>query len=278
MVRKRLIRTSWLLGLLALAAWVATAAAQQPTAILCAIDEEAAVLRERLESPEELPLHGHTFLRGRLAGRPVILAVSGVGKVNAAMTATLLLTHFEPREVLFTGIAGGLHPELGPGDIVIAGRTVQHDVVSIRSDTLITFAPRSPVTRERPPIHTPADERLHALALFAAHRLELDSLTTSAGRRLPRVVSGTVATGDCFVASSAKKAEIRARVAADAVEMEGAAVAQVCREFETPCLIIRSLSDRADERAGEDVMRFYEIAAANSTRLVLAILELMAGK
>jgi len=248
-----------------------------PTLVLGAVREEIAPLATELDSAREESVHGLRVVRGRLNGREVALATTGVGKVNAAMSSTLLIEHFSPREVIFTGIAGGLDPRLLPGDIVIGTSAVQHDFVSITADTLVTFAPRDPISGARNPLRLPADERLRDLALLAGRQVSFDSLVTTRGTRLPRIVAGVIATGDAFVASSGAKAEIRARVGADAVEMEGAAVAQVCHQLRVPWLLIRSLSDTADEAAAEDMRRFSTIAAGNAARLVMTLLSLIAG-
>jgi adenosylhomocysteine nucleosidase len=196
-----------------------------------------------------------------------------VGKVNAAMTATVLVEHFRPGEVLFTGIAGGLNPNLYPGDIVLGARTVHHDF-AVLSDTGSTcMATVSPITGARNPVFLPADSLLLDLAREVAGGLALNPIPTPTGPRSPRIVEGLIATGESFIASPAKKEELRARLGADAVEMEGAAVAQVCRELGTPCLIVRSLSDRADSSAVSDLEQFYRIAADNSAALVMALVE-----
>jgi adenosylhomocysteine nucleosidase len=131
---------------------------------------------------------------------------------------------------------------------------------------------RNPVTLDRNPVHFPADPRLLKLAQEAARRVALDPLETPDGKRTPQVVTGTVATGDVFVESTARSRELRAEHKADAVEMEGAAVAQVCFQWQVPCLVIRSVSDLANETAGLDSQVFLHLAARNSALLVTEIL------
>lgn len=115
-------------------------------------------------------------------------------------------------------------------------------------------------------------------AIFEAAALEtkLLEIGTTAGRRQPSVRTGIVATGDVFIESSRKKKELRRVFSADAVEMEGAAVAHVCRAMNVPCLVIRSISDSADAWASADVRAFAETAAANSAALVRAMLARLA--
>ena len=97
------------------------------------------------------------------------------------------------------------------------------------------------------------------------------------GERTPKIIEGVIATGDSFIASERKKEELRQRLEADAVEMEGAAVAQVCHQMDVPCIVIRSISDMADSRSQEDMERFSRIAANNSASLVQAMTALLGG-
>lgn len=239
------------------------------TAILSALDREMVLLEKSLAGKQERRIHGIRFVSGRMAGRPVVLVVSGMGKVNAAVVTTLLVEHFQPREVVFSGIAGCLDSDLGLGDIVIAERTVQHDLLTLERDSVLPMEIFSPVDGSKNPEYFPADPRLLRAARAAAKR-------TAEYRRVlpdraPRIVTGLVVTGDMFVGADAKKKELQQRYKADAVEMEGAAVAQVCHQFAVPCLVIRSISDLADDAADVDVERFLNAASDNAAMLVGAI-------
>lgn len=240
------------------------------TAILGAFDDEVALLEKRLENAETRKHLGVPFRVGTLAGRKVVIARTGVGKVNAAMTTTLLVEHFRPRRVIFTGVAGSLNPDLGPGDLLLATHTVQHDRGTVDGEQLKLGGFIGPVTEERDPVRFPADESLLATARRAAKSLELERV--EGAEHEPRVREGIVATGDVFVMSVPGKQAVKKRTEADAVEMEGAAVAQVCRQLGVPLLVIRSISDNADENASRDFAKFAPVAARNSIRLVLAIL------
>ncbi len=251
---------------------------ERPVAILGAFADETRPIARALADPETLSVLGLRFVRGRLHGCPVILAETGVGKVNAAAATALLLLRFEPRAVIFTGIAGGLDPDLHPGDIVIGAATTQHDFVHATDDSLMRFAPRNPVDGSRNPLHLPADAGLLEVVRRAAAGTEFLPVRSSAGEGPPRCVAGLIATGDAFVASERVKRELRESLRADAVEMEGAAVAQVCHQSDTPCIVIRSLSDSADAAAAEDLERFYAVAAENSARVVGSTVALLAAE
>jgi len=248
------------------------------TAILGAFDEEIVTLDEQLTDRRDLEIEGIRFVTGELKARRVVLACTGIGKVNAAMTTTLLIEHFRPDEVIFTGIAGGINPELFPGDVVIAEKTAQHDLGTLTPSGLENKAVRNPVDGMRNPVFFLADERLLKLAELAAKHVKLEAIETGAGKRPPKVVKGVVVTGDVFAASAVKCSELRNRLGADAVEMEGAAVAQICYQQQTPCLVIRGISDKANDESLEDVHMFYRMAAENSASLVAKIAELLASE
>lgn len=254
--------------------------AEQPvaplTCILGAFDDELTLLYRALAEPKEEVLSGIHLAAGKLKGRNVIICRSGIGKVNAAMVTALLVQHYRPNEVIFTGIAGGINPELRPGDIVIAAKMAQHDFGTLTAEGMEVRGTKSPVTWMRNPIFLEPDARLLALADAAAKRIKLADIETRDGKRLPRIIKGIIVTGDVFVASPAKKAELRKTLGADAVEMEGAAVAQVCRDLRVPWLVIRSISDGADHNALQDVDSFTALAAQNAAQLVIEIVAQLA--
>ncbi len=247
------------------------------TGILGAFSEEIESLDNSIEDRKVQTIEGIPFVTGKLKGRQVVLALTGIGKVNAAMTAILLLEHFKPEEVLFTGIAGGINPDLLPGDIVIAEKTVQHDLGRMTTEGMIYRGMRNPLTRIRNPVFFPADSALLSLAEASGKRIKLDSIKADSAVRIPIIITGIVVTGDVFVASPSKKNELREKLNADAVEMEGAAVAQICWQHEVPCLVIRSLSDSANEQAEVDINMYREIAARNAALLVENIVKQLAA-
>lgn len=246
------------------------------TGILGAMTLEVSILTEALENPVQRTIEKSKFTSGELNGRHVVIAKMGIGKVNAAIGATLLLEHFKPSEVLVSGISGGINPDLGPGDIVFAEKTAHHDFGDLTPQGLQPEGVRNPFTGQRSPLFFPADSRLLALAAASALRVKLEPLKTSGGERAPKIIKGVVVTGDVFVADPDKKAALRKMFGADAVEMEGAAVAQVCHQQGVPWLVIRSISDMADANAVKDAVSFRSMAAANSAKLVRDILAQLA--
>ncbi len=243
------------------------------TAIIGAFGPEVQTLENQISEKQSVSIQGLHFSSGKLNGRNVVIAKTGVGKVNAAMTATLLINHFNPNELIFTGISGGLNPELFPGDVVIGQTTVQHDYGRLLAGGFENHSTRNPIDGMRNPIFFPANKRLLKIAEESADKIELEKIKVGTKQHTPKIITGIISTGDCFVASSSGKEEIRKRVKADVVEMEGAAVSQVCFQLKVPCIVIRSVSDVADEEALVDIEKFYQIAAQNSAKLVVKIIE-----
>lgn len=238
-------------------------------AIVSAMREELAALLAQLEGARTRRLGGRVFHTGRLAGREVVLVLSGIGKVAAAATAALLVDRLGARALLFTGVAGGLGASVRVGDVVVATELLQHDL-----DASPLF-PRweVPLTGRSRFGAEPALAATLAAAcdsVLAAPHPGLAAL----GLHAPRRHTGLVVSGDRFVASAAESAALRAALPdALAVEMEGAAMAQVCADFGCPLAVLRTVSDRADDSAHVDFGRFVaEVATEYSRDIVLAAL------
>jgi adenosylhomocysteine nucleosidase len=240
------------------------------TAIVSAMHEELRALLPVLGDVQTVELAGRRFHRGTVHGRAVVLVLSGVGKVAAATTATLLLQHFEVTEIVFTGAAGGLAPGVRVGDVVVARQLLQHDM-----DASPLF-PRFevPLTGRS---HFDADPRLgNALAratrrcLAQAHDRIGTTHLRDFGIDAPRLHEGLVVSGDRFVSSAQESTTLRSLLPlALAVEMEGAALAQVCADFARPFAVVRTISDRADDSAHVDFSRFIaEVASVYSREIV----------
>lgn len=231
------------------------------TAILSALAEEQQGLIELLREPRRVVRAGREFWSGELHGTPVVLALSRIGKVAAATTTTTLIEAFGAQRLVFTGVAGGIGPGVQVGDVVVAQEFVQHDM-----DASPLF-PRYQIPlydRER----FACDIALGA-ALLAASRAGLQSLA------LPATVHhGLIASGDRFVSAAEEARALHAALSAAghpplAVEMEGAAVAQVCHDYGIPFAAVRTISDRADDTAHVDFPQFVTEVAS---RYALAII------
>jgi len=248
------------------------------TAILGAFEQEIILLEDDLTETQDQIIEGIRFVSGTLNGKRVVIVWTGIGKVNAAMTTTLLIEHFKPNEIIFTGIAGAVNQQLQPGDIVIAEKTAHHDMGTIWPEGLFHKGVKNRLDGWENPVFFETDERLLRLAERAAKQVELGQIHAITGERTPKVVKGVVVTGDTFIASAEKCIELREKLKADAVEMEGAAVAQLCYQRQIGYLVIRSISDKADEGAVLDKQTFYIMAAKNSSSLVAEIVGLLGAE
>jgi adenosylhomocysteine nucleosidase len=186
--------------------------------------------------------------------------------VNAAIAATLLIDHFSPAAVVFSGTAGAVDPELNPGDAVIATAVGFHDFGNITTGGFVRSTAFNTASGLRDPAFFPADPALLAAARRAAASIQLPSA---------HIREGLVVTGDAFVANPGNREELRRELKASAVEMEGAAVAQVCSRLGVPFIVIRSITDHADGSASGSYRQFVQTAARNAADLVIATIHEM---
>jgi adenosylhomocysteine nucleosidase len=245
------------------------------TGILGAFDAEVEYLVSITTNKKEKIIQQIHFTEGEVNGKKVVIAQTGIGKVNAAVVTILMIEHFAPRELIFTGIAGGVNPDLSPGDIVIGSRVSYHDYGMLTADSLWRKPTKDPFMNKENPIFYKCDSSLVEKALKAAVNTRFGNMRASGGERHPRVIKGTIVTGDVFVASNRVVKELRKNLHADVTEMEGAAVAQTCYQWKQPFIVIRSLSDNADDLSAGDVKLFYKMAAQNSANLVVSMLKFL---
>ncbi len=233
-------------------------------AILSALPEEQAGLLALLQSPVRSVRAGREFWQGTVHGHAVVLALSRIGKVAAATTATLLIEHFGVSTIVFTGVAGGLASQVRVGDVVVGTQYLQHDM-----DASPLFA------RYEVPLYGlqrfNAAPALHAQLITAANTLAA-SLKLSQGMQ---VHQGLILSGDRFVSSAAEVTTLCSALPDGlCVEMEGAAVAQVCWDYQVPFVAVRTISDRADDSAHIDFPVFVrDVAGPYAVKCIGAWLE-----
>ena len=218
------------------------------------------------------------FSIGLLDGHRVVLSQAGMGKVNAALVATLLADRFECRAIAFSGVAGGLDPELRIGDVVIADRTVQHDAGVIEDATLQVYqAGHVPFINPTAEFGYVADPDLLARVRAHLEGFTPTSLSRNAGGgdRPPRIAYGTVLTGDQYLDCALTRDRLHADLGGHAVEMEGAAVSQVCESFGIPWLVIRALSDLAGTQSRFDFTAFVDEVASQSAAILRHLLPVL---
>jgi adenosylhomocysteine nucleosidase len=239
-------------------------------AIISAMHDELSAVLALMPDERKQIAAGREFWLGHLHGQEVVVVLSRIGKVAAATTATVAIERFGATQVVFTGVAGGLAPGVKVGDIVVAESFLQHDF-----DASPLFPKYELPLYGRSRLAT--DARLRSALHAAALKITADPLTVLGpaacsrfGLCAPAVHQGLVASGDRFVSSNAESAALRAALPdALAVEMEGAAIAQVCYDFGVPFAAVRTISDRADDLAHADFAAFMrEVASRYSSALV----------
>lgn len=227
--------------------------------IIGAMDEEVEILKSMLDITETVTEAGMTFYKGMLHNREIVLARSGIGKVNAAVCAQLMITLFKIDYLINSGVAGTLHQDINQGDIVISTDAVQHDVDTTVFGDPLGAIPRLGVT------FFEADKALMNLAEKAANSLNFEGVSIFRGR---------VASGDQFVAGGELKDRIQSNFAPSAVEMEGASIAHVAYLNQVPYVIIRAISDKADGSADLSYEEFLPLAAKHASLLLKAMVKL----
>ena len=230
-------------------------------AILSALVDEQRGLIDHLQDRQQMAHAGRSFWLGTLSGVPVVMSVSRIGKVAAASTATVLIERFAAGAMVFTGVAGGLAPGVRVGDVVIAEDFLQHDMDAS------PICPRYEVPgtgRSRFPSHAQLGGllALSAQAALAQHWPDA------------QLHRGLVTSGDRFVCGAQESRDLQQRLRqaghqALAVEMEGAAVAQVCADHALPFAAMRTISDRADDDAHQDFMGFVQTVASRYAEHIL---------
>ena len=227
--------------------------------IIGAMDEEVAVLKEEMNIEETFEYASMQFCKGTLCGKNVVIVRSGIGKVNAAICAQILVDKFNAEMLINTGIAGSLDAAIDIGDMVISTDLVEHDM-----DATIFGDPLGQVPR-MDTFSFPADKKLVELAVAANEEANPDIKT----------FTGRIVSGDQFVSSAEVKDKLVENFQAKCTEMEGAAIAHAAYLNKISCVIIRAISDKADNSATMDYPTFEKKAIEHSVRLVRNLLPRM---
>jgi adenosylhomocysteine nucleosidase len=254
-------------------------ASSGPIGLICAIPQELLELRAALDHDQRIEVGGFGFDLGRLDDRPVVLAEAGIGKVNAAAVATLLAARFHARVLVFSGVAGGLDPKLAIGDVVIAAKAIQHDCGVIENERLHPYqAGHVPFFNPTRDLGYEADPGLLSRVRSRLEGLALPPLSAAAAGgepRRPQLVYGTILAGDQFIHCEATRERLQREFQAQAVAMEGGALAQVAGRLRLPWLEIRALSDLAGAQSRFDFAAFVDEVAASSAMILRRLLPVL---
>lgn len=223
--------------------------------IICAMKIEADAIRASLSDTETQTVSGVEFVRGKLHGKDVVLAVCGIGKVFAAICTEAMILTYAPSLIINSGVAGTLSEELTIGDIAVSSALVQHDM-----DTSPIGDPRGLISGINK-------------IFFEADPSAADGIERAAATVGAHCVRGVIASGDQFMSDAAKKAWIAKEFGAIACEMEGAAVAHVAFVNSTPFVVLRAISDSATGDAQMEYPKFVAMAAARSHAILDKFIE-----
>lgn len=223
--------------------------------IIGAMSMEVEGLKERLQNPVEEQLGGLVFYRGFLSGTECVIARCNPGKVNAALCTQLMITHYQPQLIINSGVAGGIGKDIHIGDLVISSAVVQHDM-----DTS-PLGDKKGLLSGLGVIEIAASEKLVAVLKKAAPDIYRGAVHT-----------GIVATGDQFICDADKLHAIHQQFGAIACEMEGGAIGHVCYVNGVDFVVLRTISDNADEQAEMDFATFAPIAAQKGIDLLCRVL------
>lgn len=225
--------------------------------IIGAMDEEVAKVKEQMEDVETKQVASMEFLKGTVKGHPVVVVRSGIGKVNAAMCTQILADIYHVDAVINTGIAGSLNADINIGDIVLSTDALEHDMDAVAFGYPAGQIPRMDTLSFK------ADEQLRKTAKEICEKVNPDVT----------VFEGRVVSGDQFISDKQKKEWLIENFAGYCTEMEGAAIAHAAYLNDIPFLIIRAISDKADDSASVDYPAFEAKAIEHSVRLLLALCE-----
>ena len=226
--------------------------------IICAIPNEL-----RYFNFTEIPIQKfgeRTFYKGSHDKHELILVQSGLGKVNAAVVSTLLIEKFECELLLFSGVAGGIDPGIEIGEVIIGESLIQYDYGTLKNRELLPFRPGSIPTGES------KNELEYSLDPKIKHKIKVS---------LPNVRMGIILTGDVFLQCEETQKELFEKYGAQAIDMEGAAVAQVAEQFGIPAVVVRCLSDLAGADSQKLSSKFLNMAAKRSFNTAQRILKVL---
>lgn len=226
-------------------------------AIIGAMEEEVTLLREAMEVEEVKAIAHVEFTKGKLNQRDVVLLKSGIGKVNVAIATTLLFEHYDVDCVINTGSAGGLHEKANIGDVVISSGTLYHDVDVTGFNYAYGQVPGMPAVYE-------SNESMIQ---------KVESILDKVGKTY---WLGMIGTGDSFINRPDQMEMIKKNCpSVIAIEMEAAAVAQVCHHYEKPFIIVRALSDIAGKESHVSFNEFLTVAAKESSDMVMQLVSMI---
>jgi adenosylhomocysteine nucleosidase len=248
------------------------------TLILGAIPQETELIAWAMTSVQAKSFAGFPYLIGKLFGRPTLLVVTGIGKTNAAMLTSLFVEKFRPREVLMTGTASRINPQVRNGDVIVGQMAFLHDFGHLHDDfSFDYFGAEGPLGKHFPLLY-PGDKRLLAAARKAIRYHVTENSVHGAEPYVPTVRLGRITSGDQFGISAARREHILRQLQPDLMEMESGSVAQVCWFLKTPFLVIRGGSNLTQNSPDNDYRTLSPFASRQAALFTLSIVQVLAEK
>ncbi len=226
--------------------------------IIVAVPEEMEAMEQTIKVEKKKDIYDLTFVEGKVKNKKCVIVKCGVGKVNAARVTQLLIDRYQPKYIINVGVAGGLDPSLQIGDIVVGNQFVQHDFDITAFGHTKGYIPKIGDTIQ-------ADPKLLE---------KMDKLIKEKENGTYQIQKGTITSGDIFCTEIQMKDKIYTKFQAKCVEMEGAAIAQVCQLCNIPCLVIRSISDTPNGKNEQMYEQFVKLAAQRSSHIVKEFIEI----
>jgi adenosylhomocysteine nucleosidase len=248
----------------------------RPILVLGAMPSEVRTITGQLRDRRSGTYAGFPYDTGTIGGRRTVVAVTGVGVTNGAMVAALFLNEFAPEALVVSGTGSRFNPRIRTGDTVISLKTIHHAAGSLTSDGMVYRKVRGPLPGQMTSWFFRPDPALLALARKAVRTYEPEDVVVDGERYTPRVLTGVVTASDMFGVSDEKIADMRAKLNPDIMEMESAAIAQVCTQLGVPHIVFRAGSNRTQSNPGNDYRRVGQIAAAAAARWTVHFLESIA--
>lgn len=240
--------------------------------ILGAVPQEITVFTNAMGNPPKRELWGIPYYRGTLAGRKVVVAITGIGKTFTGMTTTLFIREFKPRLVLMSGTGARINPELRTGDVVVATVTYEHDYGSLTSKDMVYRPMNGPIDGNEVENAFSPPKALLEKADQAISTYQGPEVTANGATYHVTARRGVVASSDLFGVTQARIDLLRNLFHTDIMEMESAPLGHVCETLGVPYLIVRAGSNVAQEAPNDDYLRLGPIAAKEAAKFSLHLL------
>ncbi len=241
--------------------------------ILGAVPQEIPVLTNALENPEKKSLWGIPYWQGKLHGKSVVIAITGIGKTFTGMTTALFITEFKPRLVLMTGTGARINQQLRTGDVIVATHTYEHDYGSLTKNDMVYRPMNSPDDGKEVKNEFMPTTALLTIAKKAMDSYEAQTITANGSTYKNTVRYGVVASSDLFGVPQVRIESLRNQFKTDIMEMESAPLGHVCETLGVPYLIVRAGSNVAQEAPNDDYLRLGPIAAREAAKFSLHLVK-----